>query len=108
MRSPELLEIREKVLKILKDLARRLDATIYLFGSYARGDHLLDSDVDIVVVSSRFKGMNYADRVAMIRLMLPQDMSFDIIALTPKEFEERKRRSFFEEISRYWIEIKSG
>ncbi len=106
MRSRELFETREKVLEILKDLARRLNAVVYLFGSYARGDHLLDSDVDIVVVSNRFKGMSYADRVAMVRLMLPQDMSFDIIALTPEEFEERKRRSFFEEISRYWIEIR--
>ena len=55
MRSQELLEIRNRVIKALKKLAKELNATIYLFGSYARGDYMLDSDVDIVVVSSIFK-----------------------------------------------------
>ena len=78
---------------------------MYLFGSYARGDHVLDSDVDIVVVSPRFRGMKYLDRVEMVRLRLPSEIGFDIIPLTPEEFERKKRLAFFKSISRYWIKI---
>ncbi len=107
MRSRRLLEIRREILEVLKKLARELDATIYLFGSYARGDHTLESDVDIVVVSNRFKDMSYIDRVEMVRTRLPPHIGFDIIPLTPSELEEKLSRSFFKEISKYWIEIKT-
>lgn len=92
---------------MLKKLARELNATVYLFGSYARGDHTLDSDVDIVVVSRIFEGMSYVDRVAMVRTRLPPHIGFDIIPLTPGELEKKLgRSSFFREISRYWIKIE--
>ncbi len=106
MRSRRLLEIRREVIEILKKLARELNATVYLFGSYARGDHTLESDVDIVVVSKRFEGMNYIDRVELVRAKLPPRIGFDIIPLTPSELEKKLRRSFFREISRYWIRIE--
>lgn len=57
MRSQRLWENRRRVLEELRRLAGELGAVVYLFGSYARGDFLLDSDVDIVVVSSRFEGV---------------------------------------------------
>jgi len=105
MRSQRLSRIREEVLKALKELARELNATVYLFGSFARGDHTVESDVDIIVVSEIFEGVGIADRVEIVRAKLPGDLSFDIIPLTPKEFEERMGRAFFREISRYWIAI---
>ncbi|MEM1632247.1 MAG: nucleotidyltransferase domain-containing protein [Thermofilum sp.] len=106
MRSRKLFETRREVLEALERLARELGATVYLFGSYARGDHTLESDVDVVVVCERFEGMEYADRVALVRLKLPRELGFDIVALTPREFSERAGRAFFKEISRYWVEIK--
>ena len=106
MRSPRLSRIRDRVIKILQGLADELDAVVYLFGSYARGDHLVDSDVDIVVVCSRFEGLGPIDRVALVRLLLPRDVGFDIIALTPREFEERRKGAFFRDISRHWIVFK--
>ncbi|MEM1810644.1 MAG: nucleotidyltransferase domain-containing protein [Thermofilaceae archaeon] len=106
MRSQRLYETRREVLEALERLARELGATVYLFGSYARGDHTLESDVDVVVVCERFEGMEYAERVALVRLKLPREFGFDIVALTPREFSERSGRAFFKEVSRYWIEIK--
>ncbi len=105
MRSRRLLEIRERVVRVLQRLAAELNASIYLFGSYARGDHILDSDVDIVVVSERFKGIDYARRVEIVRVKLPPDMDFDIIPLTPEEFRAKLRKAFFRDISRYWVRI---
>jgi len=100
------LEIRREVVEVLKNLARELNATVYLFGSYARGDHTVESDVDIVVVSEVFEGMSYVDRVEMGRLRLPPHIGFDVIPLTPSELERRINRSFFREISRYWVRIE--
>jgi len=102
-RSPKLYETREKVLEILAKLAEELDATVYLFGSYARGDHLLDSDVDVLVVSERFKGLNQVDRVAFVRQRLPADRAFEIIALTPEEMA--KNNAFIKSISREWVVV---
>ena len=37
---------------LLKNLVKELnDVEVYLFGSYARGDWIEDSDIDLVVVS---------------------------------------------------------
>lgn len=106
VRSPRLLETREAVLGALRGLAKELNATVYLFGGYARGDHMVDSDVDVVVVSEVFRSMGYAERVELVRLKLPPDFSFDIIPLTPDELAERLKRGFFREISRYWVQIR--
>lgn len=106
MRSQKLLEIREEIIEILRKLAEELNAVIYLFGSYARGDHMIESDVDIVVVSEIFRDKNYIERVAFVRMKLPPNYSFDIIPLTPEEFKEKLTKTFFREISRYWIEIR--
>ncbi|MDK6028922.1 nucleotidyltransferase domain-containing protein [Ignisphaera sp. 4213-co] len=106
MRSQKLLEIRNQVIEALKKVAKELNATIYLFGSYARGDHMIDSDVDIVVVSDIFKGMDFPKRVELVRLKLPREISFDIIPLTPDELKKKMETAFYKEISKYWIEIK--
>jgi predicted nucleotidyltransferase len=106
MKSPGLYETRRRILALLEKLAEELDAIIYLFGSYARGDHLIESDVDIVVVSEKFQGLAIHERVELVRLKLPDTISFDIIPLTPKEFEGRMVTAFFRDISRYWIRIE--
>lgn len=106
MRSQGLFEIRKEIIEILKKFAKEINATIYLFGSYARGDHTLESDVDIVVVCSCFEGMKYIERVVFVRTKLPYNISFDIITLTPKELEHKMKYALYKDISKYWIEIK--
>ena len=105
MRSERLSGIREGVLDLLRRLKVLLDAEVYLFGSYAEGTHTLESDVDIVVVSSAFEGLSLPERAALVRAYLPHHMSFDIIALTPGEFERGKGRAFYRHIARHWIRV---
>lgn len=105
MKSQKLLRIREEVLEALRRLGKELDAEVYLFGSYARGTYTLYSDVDIVVVSKRFEGIDYLRRIELVRLKLPENIGFDIIALTPKEMKKAMHKTFFRDISRYWIRI---
>ncbi|RLG62125.1 nucleotidyltransferase domain-containing protein [Candidatus Geothermarchaeota archaeon] len=105
MRSQRLSRIREEVIKILKRLSKEVDGEVYLFGSYAEGKHTVDSDVDIIVVSSKFRDIEYLDRITYIRMKLPPKYGFDIIALTPEEFRKKLEKPFFKEISRAWIRV---
>ncbi|RLF09306.1 MAG: nucleotidyltransferase domain-containing protein [Thermoprotei archaeon] len=90
----------------LRKLREKLGGEIYLFGSYAKGTHTLESDVDIVVVSERFEGLKRPERVEAVRSMLPEDLGLDIIALTPKEFEEKLGRASYKDISRHWVKVE--
>ncbi|MEM3927160.1 MAG: nucleotidyltransferase domain-containing protein [Desulfurococcaceae archaeon] len=73
MRSQRLFKTRSDIIEVLGKLAREINATIYLFRNYARSDHMLESDVDIVVVCKRFKSVNYLDRVIFVRTKLQLD-----------------------------------
>lgn len=69
----------------------RLDRAI-LFGSRARADWLMDSDVDLVIVSPDFEGKFFTDRAEEVLRLWKGNVSLHPICLTPDEFEERKQR----------------
>jgi len=105
------LRLPPYVKEALEELAAKAreeleNVEIYLFGSYARGDWILDSDVDLVVVSPRFEGLSIGERYALVRRMLPARISVEVLAYTPEEFERAKRRSvILKDASRYWVRI---
>jgi predicted nucleotidyltransferase len=75
---------REKVLAYLNELACRLRAkwgriSLVLFGSYARGDFNYWSDVDVIIVSDHFVGLEFPRRGA--EMIEP----VDAICWTPDE-----------------------
>jgi len=97
-----------RALKILSTAIREVyeDAEVYLFGSFARGSWLLDSDVDIVVVSKRFEGKSLPQRVGELRKLAPEDMPFEILAYTPEELGEAMKRSVVvQDAKSYWKKI---
>ncbi len=63
---------------------------ILLFGSRARGDNLVDSDVDIIVVSKKFEGVNWLKRIRDLSVLWDGMVRLDLICYTPAEFEEKK------------------
>ena len=82
------------------------DAQVYLFGSYARGDWLEDSDLDIIVVSPKFRGLTIGERYAMIREHLPSDISVELLLYTPEEFEKARKKSIIiQDAAEHWIRI---
>ena len=101
-----------EVIDMLRESVRRLrevlgDVEVYLFGSYARGDWLLDSDIDLIVVSRGFEGLDLGKRCSLVRRFLPRDRGFDIIAYTPEEFEEARRRSIvIQDAAEYWVRVE--
>lgn len=62
---------------------------IILFGSQARGDADLHSDVDLLVITP-LRGNRRAMMVAMDRTLRGSGFARDIIILTPDEFERDK------------------
>lgn len=91
----------------LENLVREIgEAEVYLFGSYARGDWIEGSDIDLIVISSKFRGMRMHDRMSMLRKIAPDTHGFEILAYTPEEFELVKRSSVIvKDASEYWIKL---
>ena len=67
------------------------DVEVYLFGSLDRGDYLIDSDVDLIVVAHFLGGMKPWERTAYLRRLAPKNVGFDIISYTREEFKRAKR-----------------
>ena len=82
------------------------DAQAYLFGSYANGTWLEDSDFDIIVVSNEFADKAFVERVVEVRRLAPEEEPFEILAYTAKEFREALKRSIvLQDARRYWRRI---
>jgi len=64
-----------------------------LFGSRARGDHLIDSDYDVVLVSPDFRGIFFSQRSAlMYDFWRHWPLEIEPLCYTPEEFEAKKRQ----------------
>jgi predicted nucleotidyltransferase len=64
---------------------------VLLFGSRARGDALEGSDVDLLVVSERFRGVPFLERGARVLVDLDAPFAVDVLCYTPEEFEGKRR-----------------
>ncbi len=101
---PKVLEALEKLVESLKSRLREVE--VYLFGSFARGDWLEGSDVDIIVVSPNLRGMAPEKRYRLIRLLADPSIPIEILAYTPEEFQELKKRSVvLRDASKYWVKL---
>ncbi len=77
---------------------------VILFGSYARGDFTMDSDLDLVVVSDDWSNMNYVDRLSVLYRLWDKKIDAHFIPLTTSELKERLEKSIvLKDASRYWI-----
>lgn len=63
-----------------------------LFGSRARGDVHPFSDVDLIVVSERFRRKDHIGRAYPLHLEWDLPYPVDFLCYTPEEFRELSRR----------------
>lgn len=99
-------DVRRALEIFLDNIVRELGyAEVYLFGSYARGDWVEDSDIDIIVVSPRFRGVPIHVRGAMLRRLAPDTHPFEILAYTPEEFEYARGSVVLSDAAEYWIKL---
>lgn len=76
--------VRSRVIEEARKWAEKVKvkSTVILIGSYARGDFNLWSDIDILMVSSEFKG-NPVERIKEV----DAPPGFQVIPITLREFE---------------------
>ena len=93
-------QIDRFVVKVKKELN---PDKIILFGSRANGTHWKRSDYDFIIVSKKFKGMHWLDRISQA-VQLWDDMSdVDILPYTPEEFiDKTKHSSVVRSASKSW------
>jgi len=63
---------------------------IFPFGSRARGDWLLTSDADVMIVSPDFVGRRFVDRSAEILRHWRGRVDLEAFCYTPEEIAERR------------------
>lgn len=64
-----------------------------LFGSRARGDELVDSDYDVVLVSPDFEGVFFSRRSALMYDFWEHwPIEIEPLCYTPEEFETKKKQ----------------
>ncbi|WP_352418192.1 nucleotidyltransferase domain-containing protein [Proteiniborus sp.] len=98
--------IRNIVEDYLKDLSSeiKIDKAI-IFGSYAKGNYNVDSDIDLAIFSDSFK---YMERVESIKYLLKRARKYRGVDLQPISFtkqEYEERLGFVEEVLRTGIEL---
>jgi hypothetical protein len=63
---------------------------VLAFGSRARGDALADSDLDLLVVSERFRDVPFLQRAARLLDDLALPYPIDVLCYTPEEFARKR------------------
>lgn len=80
----------DRFLKIIKE--KYQPEKILIFGSRARGDHLLESDMDIIIVSSKFQGIDWIKRIREVSDLWEGLVLLEPLCYTPQEFEEKRKQ----------------
>jgi len=98
----------KKKLKLFKSRANnnmRLQRMI-LFGSRVKGKKGKDVDIDLVIVSSQFKNLDFFERGAKMYDYWNLDYPVDFLCYTPEEFNKLKKQiTIVREAVREGIEI---
>ncbi len=85
---------KSSIINLIKEYISRLKENnisvekVLLFGSIMKGMTREDSDIDIAVISSSFKGDRYSDRRLIVPLRRGIDSRIDPIPFTPEDYAE--------------------
>jgi len=92
---PEIERIITNFKKALAKQGIKADKII-LFGSQAQGTAGENSDIDIVVISSSFKGLDFMQRCELLGRAIAEIMEpIEPLAYTHEEFNEQKHKASF-------------
>ena len=88
---------RKTIIRQLKEYKIALNKDIYIhkmifFGSRATGRFNKDSDIDLVIVSPKFKRLNFFKRGAKMYDYWNLNYPVDFLCYTPEEFNKLKKQ----------------
>jgi hypothetical protein len=96
---------------LVTEFARRVRAAfkvekIIFFGSRVRGDHLIDSDYDFIIVSDDFKGFPFTERMTLMYDFWDSSLPIEPLCYTKGEFKRKSSQiSVVSEAVREGIEL---
>jgi len=100
---------QETVKRVVSDYIRNLPIKVdeaILFGSSTRGDRLIESDIDLIVISKDFKGMDFPRRFLILQKNWKSKTDLEAFGFTPDEFAKLKNKSILlQEAEKYGIKI---
>ena len=84
------------IIRKLQNFKKQVDSDfflkkMYFFGSRASGKPRRDSDIDLILVSSRFKKLDFIERGAKMYDYWNLHYPVDFLCYTPEEFERKKK-----------------
>ena len=98
----------ERIMQLLKLYIKRLNKKfklekVILFGSRARGDYLINSDIDLIVVSKDFESIPFRKRMSEAIEDWSGEIDIEVLCYTPEEFKRKMK-----EIGIINIAVKEG
>ncbi|MFH0875064.1 MAG: nucleotidyltransferase domain-containing protein [archaeon] len=90
-------DFRRKVIK------KYSPTKIILFGSRARHDNFIESDIDIVIISDKFSNIKWPNRLALVSDLWKGLITIEPLCYTNEEFNKKK-----EEIGIVAAAVKEG
>ena len=70
--------------------------SVYLYGSYSKGNNSVDSDVDLIIVSDTFIGLNQYLRIRLFQNIWDYfKLQIDLICMTVNEFQLYQKSNAF-------------
>jgi predicted nucleotidyltransferase len=63
---------------------------VLVFGSRARGDAIEESDLDLLVVSERFRDVPFLERISRVLSDLDIPFAVDLLCYTPEELARKR------------------
>lgn len=81
-------------------------ASVLLFGSRVRGDAREHSDLDVILISSRFAGIPLLTRMTVVQKTTGFPKHVDYLCYTPEEFDRlRHESSVLMDAEEYGVEM---
>jgi len=78
--------------KFIKNLNKDFHVkNVIFFGSRAEGRTKRNSDIDLIIVSNEFKGMDFFERVSSMYDYWDADIPVDFLCYTEEEFNKLKK-----------------
>lgn len=91
------MDKKKSILRILRHFKSQTNKEIpikkmYLFGSRTRGNYHRWSDIDLVIVSDKFRKLRFRERATKMYDYWNYNYPVDFLCYTPEEFNKLKKQ----------------